>query len=123
MKMQLIIEVCYYDQCVGNCGLYNPYIFGNRFIYLYRNIVSHIVRRHVLWDRQQDLVRRINWNIKQHADETEIESLKYEERDVFNTMALHKRMILLNIVNIVIMLFLAVVIAVLMNIYIFKGIV
>ncbi len=87
------------------------------------NIVSHIVRRHVLWDRQQDLVRRINWNIKQHADETEIESLKYEERDVFNTMALHKRMILLNIVNIVIMLFLAVVIAVLMNIYIFKGIV
>ena len=87
------------------------------------NIVSHIVRRHVLWDRQQDLVRKINWNIKQHADETEIESLKYEERDVFNTMALHKRMILLNIVNIVIMLFLAVVIAVLMNIYIFKGIV
>ena len=87
------------------------------------NIVSHIVRRHVLWDRQQDLVRKINWNIKQHADETEIESLKYEERDVFNTMALHKRMILLNIVNIVIMLFLAVVIAVLMNVYIFKGIV
>jgi len=84
------------------------------------NIISHIVRRHVLWDRQQDLVRRINWNIKQHADETEIESLKYEERDVFNTMAHHKRMILLNLVNIALLLLL-VVVAVLIFTSIFQG--
>ena len=84
------------------------------------NIISHIVRRHVLWDRQQDLVRKINWNIKQHADETEIESLKYEERDVFNTMALHKKMIILNFANIAFLLLL-VVVAVLIFSNIFQG--
>ena len=68
------------------------------------SIISHIVRRHVLWDRQQDLVSKINWNIMQHADETATEAMKFEERNVFKSMSHHKHMILMNIVNIVMLI-------------------
>ena len=74
------------------------------------SIISHIVRRHILWDRQHDLVCRINWNIQQQGDKTEIEALKFEEQNVFSSMSYHKRMIIMNIINIIVLLVLAVVI-------------
>ena len=36
------------------------------------SIISHIVRRHILWDRQQDLVCKINWNIQQQENSARI---------------------------------------------------
>ena len=89
---------------------------------MYRKHCFSYSERHVLWDRQQDLVRKINWNIKQHADETEIESLKYEEQDVFNTMAHQKKMILLNLVNIAFLLLLLIVAALIFS-NIFQGLI
>ena len=74
------------------------------------SIISHIVRRHILWDRQHDLVCKINWGIQQQGDKNEIEALKYEEQSVFSSMSYHKRMIIMNIINIVVLMFLAIVI-------------
>ena len=78
-------------------------------------IVSRIVRRHVLEDRQRDLVCRINWSIQQHSNETEIESLKFEEQSVFKTALHHKHMILMNVVNILILMVLAVIVVVIIG--------
>lgn len=74
------------------------------------SIISHIVRRHILWDRQHDLVCRINWNIQQQSDKTEIEALKFEEQNVFSSMTYHKRMIIMNIINIVVLIVLIIIV-------------
>lgn len=76
------------------------------------SIISHIVRRHVLFDRQHDIVSRINWQMKQQGDTTEIEALKFEEQNVFSTMNHHKHLIVMNIVNIILLLVFAVIITI-----------
>ena len=73
------------------------------------SIISHIVRRHILWDRQQDLVSKINWNIQQQNDSTETEALKFEEQNVFKSMSHHKHMIVLNVINIIVLIVAAVI--------------
>ena len=73
------------------------------------SIISHIVRRHILWDRQQDLVSKINWNIQQQNDSTETEALKFEEQNVFKSMSYHKQMIVLNVINIIVLIVAAVI--------------
>ncbi|SMC65705.1 hypothetical protein SAMN06296952_2174 [Oscillospiraceae bacterium] len=78
-------------------------------------IISHIVRRHVLGDRQQDLVCKINLAILQGSDDKQIEAMKYEEQCVFATMQSHKRMIILNVVNILIVAALLAIIAVIIS--------
>lgn len=77
------------------------------------SIISHIVRRHILWDRQQDLVCKINWNIQQNIDSTEIEALKFEEKNVFKSMSHHKHMIVMNIINILVLMVVAVIVVIL----------
>ena len=73
------------------------------------SIISHIVRRHILWDRQQDLVSKINWNIQQQNGSTETEALKFEEQNVFKSMSYHKHMIVLNVINIIVLIVAAVI--------------
>ena len=79
------------------------------------SIISRIVRRHVLEDRQRDLVCRINLSIQQHSNEVEIVALKDEEQNVFKTILHHKHMILMNVVNILILLVLAIVVVVIIG--------
>ena len=74
------------------------------------SIIYHIVRRHILWDRQHDLVSKINWIIQQQGDKTEIEALKFEEKNVFSSMSYHKRMIMMNIINIVVLMALIIIV-------------
>ncbi len=68
------------------------------------SIISHIVRRHILGDRQRDLVSKINWSIQQQYDEKEIEAMKFEEQSVFSTMLYHRRMIIMNGVNLIVLI-------------------
>ena len=66
-------------------------------------MISHIVRRHILLDRQQDLVSKINWNIQQKSDENEIEALKFEERNVTSMISNHNRLIVTDIVLVLVL--------------------
>ena len=79
------------------------------------SIISHIVRRHILWDRQQDLVCKINWSIQQHDDATEIEAMKYEEQNLFKSMTYHKQMIMMNVGYILVFMVVAIIVAVLIG--------
>ena len=68
------------------------------------SIISHIVRRHVLGDRQRDLVCKINWANHQHFIASDIESLKYEEQNVFSMMQSHRNLIVMNMINILVII-------------------
>ncbi len=89
-------------------------ILGLACLICVSSIISHVVRRHILFDRQQELVSKINWMIRQHSNEAEIEQMKYDEQNVFNTMTQHKKMIILNIVNILVILVLASIVTVIL---------
>ncbi len=67
-------------------------------------IISHITRRHILGDRQQDLVCRINWASHRNNNESDIESLKYEEQNVFSMMQSHRNLIIMNMINILVII-------------------
>ena len=83
-------------------------ILGISCLICIASIISHIVRRHILWDRQQDLVCR---NIQQKENSTETEAMKFEEQNVFKSMSHHKHMIVMNVVNIIVLMVIAVIVA------------
>ncbi|MBR2598073.1 MAG: hypothetical protein IKE09_05960 [Clostridiales bacterium] len=90
-------------------------ILGISCLICIASIISHIVRRHILWDRQQDLVSKINWNIQQKENSAETEAMKFEEQNVFKSMSHHKHMIVMIVVNIFVLMVIAVIVAIIIG--------